>query len=501
MKKDKLIKTIENSSNINFNFKDISSKIDYDNFQKNKKFNKKNLIWMIPTLVTSLSLIIVLPITLKDKPFKSNLNYLTSPNRSATRDTITTSISQITYDSYNTFTNRFVDICFQSSLEKNGEISLGISIPDAYISFAITAICSNDIVQEEFLSYMGLNSIEELKVTTKEIVNSLCTLYEDENDNLSGGYNLNSIWLDPNQTVLKEKDTQLYKDLEEIFDVSIFSEALTSDKANAYLKEKGLKNKPTPLIEVDDENPSASSNMSVYYCLDGFGEEQKIYKEQYLSKNHKMEYSYNGKSEKIDYIEKNKIGNLYEGTNFISGTTAIKNLDISYFLPDQNVQPSSILSDVLAKNYTKKTYYIEELEEETSYYKLKFKQPYFKLNNRVELDYDTLLNILPNSCTIGGINEKLVYGTIDNSNAVIELYLKSIIQQSIMTFDYNGFYSCSVTIIESAPGSAMDFFQEYTLEMNRPYIFSINNSNIKLNSSYCSLPLVIGEIVNPNYYE
>ena len=179
-------------------------------------------------------------------------------------------LSSKTYDSYMAFARKFTSLMMKENNLSN-EQSLGISIPDAYLCLAIVGITSIKEACDDVLNYLELSSISELRVAVKEILKCFATLFKNSDGKLVGGYNLNSIWLNPEKVLLiKEKDEELYKDLEEVFGASIFMEALTSEKANNYLKVEGLKDMPTPKIVLEDEDPCALNVMSVYYCLDYF---------------------------------------------------------------------------------------------------------------------------------------------------------------------------------------------------------------------------------------
>ena len=340
-----------------------------------KSFSK---LLLLPTIIFSLSACVAT----KQEVTPSNLGRLTTPKVEKISTKQNYEISQTTYDSYLAFAKKFSKLAI-SETNKNKEESLGISIPDAYLCLAITAAVSNDAARNDVLSYLELNNVEELRTSVKEILATLCTLYEDYNHKYHGGYNLNSIWLDPAQVALvKEKDKQLYKDLEELFDASTYMEPLTGEKANNYLKDNGLKDMPVPTIQLNDTNPPAMGVMSVYYCLDFFMEETKeYYKQQYQSGTHKMDYSFNGSTSKVDYIEQNRDGNVYQGSNFYGADLSIQSLNMSYFLPNNKTSmPSSILDDVLNNNYQLKqgqyTAWNNQVQQTTTH-NIHISAPYF----------------------------------------------------------------------------------------------------------------------------
>ncbi len=453
-------------------------------------------------LATSIALGVILPLSQANISSLQS-HRLTTPKLAKISEVRNNNISSTTYDSYTSFAKKFTSLMMAAN-NKEKEESLGISIPDAYICLAITGAISNDEARNDVLSYLELKDMDELRTSVKEIVSTMGTLFKNKDNKLVGGYNLNSVWFNPEKvSLIKEKDKQLYKDLEEVFDASLYYEALTSNTANQYLKENGLKDMPVPDIKLDDENPSAINVMSTYYCLDYFPEEAKqIYSEQYKSGNHKMDYTYGNNTSKVDYLTQiNDTSSVYENDNFYGSRMSIGgNLSINYFLPnDKNALPSSILNDVLNNNYHLKqsSYYDQDNQlQDTFYHKVTINAPYFSLDNVAELDYGDLSDILP-IITKGGAGERIAKA--NNGFGMFLAYLK---QFSVMKFNYDGFYSCSVTI-SGMEATAMPWYPEYEefeLTLDHPYVFEVEKYvKVGGNTIFDKVPLVIGEIVNPNY--
>ena len=71
-----------------------------------------------------------------------------------------------------------------------------------------------------------------------------------------------------------------------------------------------------------------------------------------------------------------------------------------------------------------------------------------------------------------------------------------------MKFDYEGFYSCSATLASVAPGAALTpTYEKFDLTLDHPYLFKIQKSVCldKEKIKWDVLPIVIGEVVDPNY--
>ena len=443
--------------------------------------------------------------------FLSFLNCLSSCLYSTTgHQLIKTSLSKITqvnkfemsstsYNSYVAFSKKFTTLMLNKNNSEE-EKSYGVSIPDAYICFAISGIISSDSARDEVISYLGLKDEEELKTSTKEIITALGTLYKDPTGRLSGGCNFNSIWLDPNQVeLLEEKNKELYDDLQNIFDTSLYNETLTSDKANKYFKDNKIGNLPTPNIEFDDSNSSPISVMSLYSCIDYFSKEEKDVYLNHFKENKKINYFYKNDSKQVSYIPYNSNGIVYENEAFYGSELHMEHLNMEVFLPkERQVMPSSILNDVLNNNYTFKkgnfTDYDNEVRE-TNIFDVTLNVPYFSLDNKCELDKNTLKDILP-TITSSGLGEKLV-----RTKSGDNLYLDSLKQFSLMNFNYDGFYSASATIAsgEAEMGKPLEY-EKFSLIFDHPYLFKVNR-RISVDSNTKNMPLVIGEIVDPNYIE
>ena len=426
------------------------------------------------------------------------LTRLTTPKVEKISNQNNVLMSKKTFDSYLAFVKKFTSLMMEVN-NKEDEQSLAISIPDAYLCFAITGAISDDAARKDVLSYLELNDVTELRTSVKEIISTLATLYKNSDGKLCGGYNLNSIWLNPEKVFLvKEKDEELYKDLEEIYDASLYMEALTSKKANQYLKDNGLKDMPTPEIVLDDNDPSALNVMSVYYCLDYFPESvKKNYRSQFKSGKHKMDYYLNNSTSKVDYIEQSNDGYVFENDCFYGATMSIGYLNMAYFLPnDKTALPSTIMDDVLDENYQLKesTYVDHEGNEQQTYlHKTNISAPYFSLNNQSKLEHKDLLKILP-IISRKGAGERIAYSEGE------DLYLSWIKQFSVTKFNYDGFYSCSVTISGKATSSEPIDYEKFNLVLDHPYVFEVRK-NVKVGEEYINLPIIIGEIVNPEYVD
>ena len=425
-----------------------------------------------------------------------DLNRLITPTRQQTKDGIY-DMSLTTYNSYKAFAKKFVTLMMDvNNPAGSSEESLAISIPDAYIALAITGIISDQNGLQDILDYVELDNAAALKTATKQIVASFGTITKDHAENDVGGLNLNSIWLNPDKVrLLQETDAELYRDLQNAFDASLYMEALTSNKAMQYIAENGLPGKPVPNIQLPDDDPAAINIMSVFYDIDSF-ENQDYYESQYLSGTHLMNYTCNGQTKRVDYIKQSEEHSyLYEGENLTGATMSLEHSNMTFFLPkNETAMPSSILEDVLDNNYSPKTVTYEKNGEERTAdtYEVDISAPYFFMNNASQLHQDDLISAFPHLTQIGGFGSRLA-----ESTKGLPIGLAYIAQFSTMRFDYNGFYSCSATIVG---GDEMSSYDETKVDfvVNRPYVFE-RSKMLRVGNDDLDVPIIVGEIVDPNY--
>lgn len=82
-----------------------------------------------------------------------------------------------------------------------------------------------------------------------------------------------------------------------------------------------------------------------------------------------------------------------------------------------------------------------------------------------------------------------------------DLYLDYLKQFSVMKFNYDGFYSCSVTIAGMEATSAGYQYTPFDLILDHPYLFQVRKTIRVNNTKYIDVPLVVGQIITPNYSE
>jgi hypothetical protein len=114
------------------------------------------------------------------------------------------------------------------------------------------------------------------------------------------------------------------------------------------------------------------------------------------------------------------------------------------------------------------------------------------MNNASQLHQDDLISAFPHLTQIGGFGSRLA-----ESTKGLPIGLAYIAQFSTMRFDYNGFYSCPATIVG---GDEMSSYDETKVDfvVNRPYVFE-RSKTLKVGNDDLDVPIIVGEIVDPNY--
>ena len=440
-------------------------------------------------LATAVSLMVFAP-----RIEEGKLNALVRPEAVKLVEKIDTGMSKKTYDSYKSFSKKFSSLMIEVNNSVK-ESSVSVSIPDAYIGFAISGIISDSLGLADVLSYLELDSLDEMRTAVKEVLSGVCTISKDKFGLLYGGLNYNSIWLNPeNVAPLEKKDAELYKDLKTVFNASIYLEKLTNETANRFAKERTPKEIPAPDLELPEFEEQAFATLSGYTAIDHFRPlERGRFLSAYESGASKKPYIYNGSTKRVDCLTQSEhTGHVYEGDGFVGAPIYFENSSMEVFLPDDyGTMPSVILDDVLSENYSLKEEINDINQTPSDRFILNITAPYFTIDNKLEIKVTEVRSILPN-LSQSGSGSRLVR-SLDEA----DIYLSSIAQASRVNFDYNGFVSASMTAFDSKPCSG-EYLPHFTMDVDHPFAFVYNRwVNVDDRMSY--LPIVVGEVVDPAY--
>lgn len=185
-------------------------------------------------------------------------------------------------------------------------------------------------------------------------------------------------------------------------------------------------------------------------------------------------------------------GTRWEGEGFAGARVHISELDASFFLPDEGVSSYETMRKVANEDYAR----YEKTDENggiVSTFDATVKTPYFKFDSALAPEPEKVEETFPHS-TRGG-----VFGAIAENKKGDPISLHAVNQFNTMKLDYNGFYSASVTIVQGAPESAAPP-EPYELVLDRPFCFQIED-NLSVDGKKVSVPLILGQIVDPGYLE
>ena len=399
-------------------------------------------------------------------------------------------LSQKTYDSYLAFARNFSSLMLEDVDAAN---SYAISIPDGYLSLALAAYTSSKETSQEWLSFFDLSSKEELLTAAREVRRCFCVLDQDSSGNLSGGYDVNALWLDPEQTVLSFQASSIAQSVADGFDAALYQVPLTKDNLSADLSSRGLSGFPLPNLDFLPDDPPAASSTSAFYCLDPFADSSSFYETQYKGKSPYIRYALGELTKNVDYLEFLKSGNVYEGEGFSGVGLYLERLRCSFFLPDDSSSsPSSILPAYLAGSCQKKVH-LDSDNRETPDYRVDLKAPYFKIDTQLNPSFTSLQEKFPLS-SVSGAFEDLATGKQG------PLFLTQITQSSTVSLDYRGFYSASVTVAMADAGTDNPEEEEvYPFTLDRPFAFALSFPGVKVAGDWPDVPAVLGCVVDPNY--
>ena len=366
------------------------------------------------------------------------------------------------------------------ALKLNGKTdSLAFSVVDAFVSYSMEVYLSNDNVQASYCQTLGAKSMDEINQAVFEISSYLGTSadysYQDGLDEITGRFgaaNINSLWLDPDLELQDKIDT-LLQGLQEYYFADVYHAKPTQAALQSWLKKVA----PTgfdrlPELQVPED--SNASCVSSYFLQDHFLPAQEGYlKEEYQSRNHYLDYTLlDGSKKSVDYIATSYRdgGMVYFGDGYASTSTEISKSYLTYYLPDEGTSPFDLIDKVFMN-----------LGQEThGLYRLNVKAPYFLIKTDLNLT-STLTNL--------GLSE-LFETSLEKLVKAPEEHVTSIKQDSLLSYDYNGFYAASATVVSNAGAAMPPELKDYNFVVNRPHLFT---------TSFLGLPVFYGVVNDPGY--
>ena len=418
-------------------------------------------------------------------PFDNNIvptnAYLTKPApREAVEEMICVSPSSVQV--YQNFVERFVPALFAS--QEDGQ-TVTFSVFDAFANVAVNAYLAADAQREQLLGLFGNVSIEEVTLAVKELTWALGTPDgRNYQEGSKGNYSFNAILLDPNQIQASPTSADVLPTLEESYYTTVLQQTPTTENVVGLLEENVPEEyRPLPKIELDDSAPNPALSLSSFFIKKDYTDYVKqSHRQEYESKNHYMDYHLGGVTKKVDYISSlttHEFMPVYQGDGFIGSCQT--SLDIDFFLPEENLGLDELIEKVATKDYATSS---------NMFLRHEIKAPYFKAESDL-----SLMEPLKNAgCT------NLRAGMLEHLVGAPGMGLVKAKQNNFMKYDYEGFYSASVTYFEYATSAGGEPTETFELILDRPFVFSTFDS-VLVEGQYgkTKLPTTFGQIVDPGY--
>jgi len=332
-----------------------------------------------------------------------------------------------------------------------------------YMALAMLAETANGETREELLSFLGVESIEQLRQLAGYIFNGH---YWD--DGVSTSILGSSLWLDK----LYQHNPECAETLAKYYYASCFSGDLGTDEMNKalqnWLNEQtgGLLEEQANDLELDPMTVFALAS-TIYYNI-GWSSE--------FSEQRNTEQTFYGKNETVTatFMNQTFLGNPY----YWGECYGAVNLHLEdgskmwLILPDEGVDTSSVLQSDDLWNMLYTAYSSQKQM------KINLSVPKFKVDASMELK--NLLGSLGLSTTMGK--------NADFSNLIPDSHLEvgSVAHAATVEIDEEGVAAAAFTVIAVRDTGAVENPEEIDFVLDRPFIFIIQSSD--------GLPLFAGVV-------
>lgn len=353
------------------------------------------------------------------------------------------------------------------------------SVFDAFVNFAMLTYFSEGEAQEKLLPLFAVDDPSGLPKAVRELTWALGTpinrSFLGSAENVPhGGYSANSVWYDAGLlTPRGDKEGEAaFEDLRDSFYASLFPSRPTGAKIHRWLEQTLPEGYDIPSIPGSADSDAALVS-SYFLKIPNLYRERA--KQVYEEGKNRLDYTFDEKTIRSGYTSYHNMygGAYFESDNLLGGTNS--DYGLSVFLPkDESALPSSIRGEVIGETYeTKRTH---------GHYDVTI--PYFAIDKQ-ELTLNKLFAPKIGDALGHRVCQKLF---------AEDLFVDAIKQYSKLSFDYDGFYSASVTVTWMATSAAPVQDVPFELIVNRPFFF---REAITVGGE--SLPVVVGEIIDPGY--
>jgi len=377
---------------------------------------------------------------------------------------------------YLSFANKIAPLALKTNGKTN---SVAFSVVDAFVSYSMEVYLSSDNVQASYCQTLGAKSMDEINKAVYEISSYLGTSadysYRDGLDEITGRFgaaNINSLWLDPSLE-LQDNIDALLQGLQTYYFADVYHAKPTQAALQDWLKKvapEGFDRLP----ELQTPDNSNASCVSSYFLQDHFLPSRELaLKKEYQSRSHYLDYTLgDGTKKSVDYVETSYYdgGTVYFGDGYVSASTGISKSDLTYYLPDEGISPFDLIDKI----------FVNSSKMASKVYRLNVEAPYFLI--KTDLDLTPTLRDL-------GLGE-LYDSSLEKLVKLEGEHVSSIKQDSLLSYDYNGFYAASATVVSNSGAAMPPELQNYDFVVNRPHLFT---------TSFLGLPVFYGIVNDPGY--
>lgn len=335
-----------------------------------------------------------------------------------------------------------------------------------YMALAMLAETANGETRQELLDFLGVDTIEQLRLLNNYIWNGH---YWD--DGATTSILGNSLWLDDQYTF----NTQCAEILAQYYYASSFNGDLGSEEMNTalqnWLNEQtgGLLEEQANAVELDPLTVFSLAS-TIYYTVNWSSE---------FSEEDNTEQIFHGKNKDVSATFMNKTrlgGSYYWGSNYSAVTLSLQDGSSMWLiLPNEDVETSSVLQSHDLWEMLSTPFFEYEKRKQM---KINISVPKFKTD--AAMDLKTLLLDLGLSNTMGTAAD------FSNLTSEAPLEVGSVTHAATVEINEQGVAAAAFTVMLTYGAAPPTEYDEIDFVLDRPFIFIIQSSD--------GLPLFAGVV-------
>lgn len=318
-----------------------------------------------------------------------------------------------------------------------------------YLALAMLADTANGDTQAQILDLLGAEDVEELRMEASNWYRSLCHEGSDNTLAVAG-----SLWLNEEIPFRQEPLDRLADSYGAYAYQTDFSSASLPKEIAAWVREAthGL------LGDAADFQPEKDSALFLFSTLYFKGAWSNPFSKE-LTKEADFTRA-DGSTVTVEFMEQKAQSGYVDGENFAASFLPMQNgATMVLVLPDEGVSPAEVAADPEALTAA-------FFPEETEYGKVNFRVPKF--------DYSVSLEDLPEVLQTLGMTDAFDDVLADFSPlSEYPLFVSNIRQEATLSIDEEGCEGAAYTEVSMNTSAAMPPEQEFTLNLDRPFLYAV----------------------------